>query len=73
MATPFRSWRPWPQGGVPVVIHTGIGLPQEARDRFPAVPVHAKPTPATMLVAALAQLLAASSGARREPRGASGE
>ncbi len=48
--------------GVPVVIHTGIGLPEAARDRFPAVPVHVKPTPALTLVAALAQLLAVSSG-----------
>jgi CheY-like chemotaxis protein len=52
---------------VPVLIHTGIGLPQDSRESFPSVPVYSKPTPAAVLVAELAQLLAGASGARDGP------
>ncbi len=38
---------------VAVVIHSGVGLPQEVRDRFPDVPVYFKPTPAGVLMTRL--------------------
>jgi DNA-binding NtrC family response regulator len=44
--------------GVPVIVHTGIGLPPEAMQRFPAALVQTKPTPAPVLVDRLTQLLA---------------
>ena len=41
---------------VAVVIHSGVGLPQELRDRFPHVPVYFKPTPAEVLTRRLISL-----------------
>ena len=46
---------------VAVVIHSGVGLPQEVRDRFPDVQVYFKPTPAEVLTTRLFSL-------RRQPR-----
>jgi DNA-binding response OmpR family regulator len=41
---------------VAVVIHSGVGLPQEVRDRFPHVPVYLKPTPPEVLTQRLFSL-----------------
>jgi DNA-binding NtrC family response regulator len=41
---------------VAVVIHSGVGLPQEVRDRFPHVPVYFKPTPVEVLTTRLFSL-----------------
>lgn len=41
---------------VAVIIHSGVGLPQKVRDRFPHVPVYFKPTPAEVLVTRLFSL-----------------
>ncbi len=41
---------------VAVVIHSGVGLPQELRDRFSHVPVYFKPTPAEVLTRRLVSL-----------------
>ena len=41
---------------VAVIIHSGDGLPQKVRDRFPHVPVYFKPTPAEVLVTRLFSL-----------------
>lgn len=44
---------------VPVVVHTGVGLPPEVRARHPGVPVYSKPTAPSILLARLAEKLAA--------------
>ena len=41
---------------VAVVIHSGVGLPHEVRERFPHVPVYFKPTPAEVLTRRLISL-----------------
>ena len=41
---------------VAVVIHSGVGLPQEVRERFPHIPVYFKPTPAEVLTKRLFSL-----------------
>lgn len=41
---------------VAAVIHSGVGLPQELRDRFPHIPVYFKPTPAEVLTKRLFSL-----------------
>jgi DNA-binding NtrC family response regulator len=41
---------------VAVVIHSGVGLPQELRNRFPHVPIYFKPTPAEVLTSRLSSL-----------------
>ena len=41
---------------VAVVIHSGVGLPYEVRERFPHVPVYFKPTPAEVLTRRLISL-----------------
>ena len=41
---------------VAVVIHSGVGLPPEVRERFPHVPVYFKPTPAEVLTGRLFSL-----------------
>jgi DNA-binding NtrC family response regulator len=41
---------------VAVVVHSGVGLPQEVRDRFPHVPVYFKPTPPEVLTRRLISL-----------------
>lgn len=41
---------------VAVVIHSGVGLPQEVRERFPQIPVYFKPTPAEILTKRLFSL-----------------
>jgi len=44
--------------GIPVVVHTGVGLPPEVTARHPGVPVYAKPTAPAILLARLAEKLA---------------
>lgn len=46
---------------IPVIVHTGVGLPPDLRQKFPDVPVCMKPTPAPVL----AHLLASSLGDSR--------
>ena len=41
---------------VAVVIHSGVGLTQELKDRFPHLPVYFKPTPAEVLTRRLLTL-----------------
>ena len=41
---------------VAVVIHSGVGLPQEVKERFPHVPVYFKPTSAEILTKRLFSL-----------------
>ncbi len=43
--------------GFPAVVHTGLGLPSEARARHPDVPVLPKPTDPGILLARLAERL----------------
>lgn len=43
--------------GIVVLIHTGVGLSLEQRQRFAHVPVYAKPTPTAKLVQELAKRL----------------
>ena len=38
---------------VAAIIHSGVGLPRELRDRFPHVPVYFKPTPTKVLTSRL--------------------
>lgn len=45
--------------GIPVIVHTGNGAPQELLQRYPDVPVHVKPTPSDRLVDAVSAILAA--------------
>ncbi len=42
---------------IPVVVHTGVGLPPEVRARHPGVPVFSKPTAPSILLASLADQL----------------
>jgi len=46
-------------GHVAVVIHTGVGLPPDLKQRFPEVPIYFKPTPAAVLTSRLVSLLRA--------------
>lgn len=43
--------------GVPVVVHTGVGLPTDVRARHPGVPVYSKPTAPSILLARLGDKL----------------
>ena len=45
------------QASVPVVVHTGVGLPPNLKSRFPNVPVFFKPTPAAVLAKHLSAAL----------------
>lgn len=47
------------QDQIPVVVHTGVGLPPEVRTRHPGVPVYSKPTAPDILLARLAEKLGA--------------
>jgi DNA-binding response OmpR family regulator len=42
---------------VPIVIHTGVGLPSDVKARFPHVPVFFKPTPPAVLAEHLSSAL----------------
>jgi DNA-binding NtrC family response regulator len=42
---------------VAVIIHSGVGLPPEIRERFPSVPFYFKPTPTGVLTTRLASSL----------------
>jgi DNA-binding response OmpR family regulator len=44
--------------GIPVIVQTGVGLPQHLTRRFPDLIVHLKPCVAAALVAELAGLIA---------------
>ena len=44
-------------GKAAVVVHTGTALPPEVKERFPDVPVYAKPTPPVVLAQRLASAL----------------
>lgn len=44
--------------GVPVIFHTGLGVPDELRAKFPNVIVHLKPLDPEQLIRQLAELLA---------------
>jgi DNA-binding response OmpR family regulator len=39
---------------VAVIIHSGVGLPPDVRERFPTVPLYFKPTPPQVLTSRLA-------------------
>ena len=41
---------------VAVVIHSGVGLPHEVKERFPHLPLYFKPTPAEVLTMRLISL-----------------
>ena len=43
--------------GIPVILHTGIGAPQELLQRYPDVPVYGKPANTDRLVEALSEIL----------------
>jgi len=43
--------------GIPVVVHTGVGLPGDVRARHPDVPVYFKPTEPCILLAKLGEKL----------------
>ena len=43
--------------GVPVIVHTGIGAPDELRERYPDVPVCLKPIASDRVVEALLKLM----------------
>lgn len=43
--------------GIPVIVHTGLGAPQELRQRYPEVPVYLKPTASERLVEVLSEIL----------------
>ncbi len=45
--------------GMPAVVHTGAGLPSDAKARHPDVPVFSKPTAPGILLARLAEKLGA--------------
>ncbi|HEV2557310.1 MAG TPA: response regulator [Microvirga sp.] len=45
------------QRGVPVVIQTGVGLPDELRERYPALPVLSKPVLTEHIVRRLSDAL----------------
>ena len=44
--------------GVPIIFHTGLGVPDELRARFPNLIVHLKPSDPEKLIRQLAGLLA---------------
>ena len=44
--------------GIPIIIQTGVGLPENLRARFPNLTVQIKPCTAAHLVAQLAKLIA---------------
>lgn len=46
------------EGGVPVVVQTGVGLPSDLKARYPALPVHTKPVFPQHLIAKLASQIA---------------
>ncbi len=48
---------------VAVVVHSGVGLPQAVKLRFPHIPVYFKPTPAEVLTKRLLSLRRQASGA----------
>ena len=50
------------QGNSAVVVHTGVGLPPEVRQRYPDLLVCAKPTPTGSLVAHVASALGSPPG-----------
>ena len=43
--------------GIPVVVHTGVGLPADVTARHPDVPVYSKPTEPGILLARLGEKL----------------
>lgn len=43
--------------GVPIILHTGVGLPPELSARFPHLTVHIKPCTPTRLIDELARML----------------
>jgi DNA-binding NtrC family response regulator len=43
--------------GIPFIVHTGVGAPEELRQRYPDVPVYVKPTDSDRLVDAISALL----------------
>lgn len=43
--------------GVPVIVHTGLGLPDELRQRYPDVRVHMKPARSDRLIEVLSEML----------------
>lgn len=43
--------------GIPAIIHTGVALPREMAERFPDVPVFAKPSASATLARELHRLL----------------
>lgn len=52
---------------VPVIVHTGVGLPRDVQGRFPQVPIYTKPTPSLILTAALAEMLAEARSQELDP------
>lgn len=54
--------------GVPVIFHTGLGVPDELRARFPNLIVHLKPLDPKKLVRQLATLIAPAGAVRLKPR-----
>ena len=53
--------------GIPIIIQTGIGLPQKLLMRFPDLPFNMKPCPATILVMQLETLIANAAKAQTVP------
>lgn len=49
--------------GVPIIVHSGVGLPEELRQRYPKLPVYVKPTSSDRLVEALSDLIHDSAAA----------
>ncbi len=45
------------QRGIPLTIQTGVGLPDDFRQRYPALRVHSKPVKAAALVQEIATLI----------------
>lgn len=43
--------------GIPVIVHTGVGAPEELRRRYPDVPVYVKPTASDRLVDVISAIL----------------
>lgn len=44
-------------GGIPFIVHTGVGAPEELRQRYPDVPVYLKPTASDRLVGVISDIL----------------
>ena len=42
---------------IPIIVHSGVGAPQELRQRYPHVPVYVKPTGSDRLVDAISAIL----------------